>query len=388
MTTTRHTILGAAITLALSTNVSAQTSLESQIEALQAQIDALRAQVAENSVAAETAISAVESNMAGAGSVQNRVSIGAYGELHYNNLDSREEIDFHRFVLFFSNQFTDRLRFFSELELEHSLAGEGNPGELELEQAYVEYDFSPRLSAKTGLFLVPVGILNETHEPPTFLGVERNKIESEIIPSTWWEAGAAISGRNSSGISYDLALHSGLAVPTTGPNAYRIRSGRQKVAEAQADDLAYTGRLRYTGMPGLEFAMSLQYQENITQSADPEASATLVEAHLNYQNGPLNLRALYADWSIDGAMAQALGKDSQVGFFVEPSYRINPQLQVFARYGEYNTFDGLPGTQDIEQTDFGVNWYLHQDVVLKADFINISGAADDEGFNLGMGYQF
>jgi hypothetical protein len=99
---------------------------------------------------------------------------------------------------------------------------------------------------------MPVGILNETHEPATFYGVERNDVENIIIPSTWWEAGGALNGYYSNGISWDLALTSGLAIPTTGDNAFRIRSGRQKVSEAIANDFAYTGRLKYTGVRGLE----------------------------------------------------------------------------------------------------------------------------------------
>ncbi|WP_059758168.1 hypothetical protein [Thiobacillus denitrificans] len=82
-------------------------------------------------------------------------------------------------------------RFFSELEVEHSIAGEGKKGEIELEQAYVEYADH---RAKAGLFLIPVGILNETHETPAFYGVERNPVEKDIIPATWWAGGAALSG--------------------------------------------------------------------------------------------------------------------------------------------------------------------------------------------------
>ncbi len=68
--------------------------------------------------------------------------IGGYGEMHYNNLDSKKEIDFHRFVLFFGHQFSNKFRMFSELELEHAIGGEGKVGEIELEQAYIEYDVS------------------------------------------------------------------------------------------------------------------------------------------------------------------------------------------------------------------------------------------------------
>ncbi|NNC98882.1 MAG: porin, partial [Gammaproteobacteria bacterium] len=233
----------------------------------------------------------------------------------------------------------------------------------------------------------PVGILNETHEPPTFLGVERNGVEKEIIPSTWWEAGGAYSGRFANGISYDLALHSGLNVPTDGSNAYRIRSGRQKVAEAKAEDLAVTGRIRYTGVPGLELSLSAMRQSDITQGTE-DAGATLLEAHAIYQRGPFGLRALYADWDIDSTGAALLGKDSQHGFYLEPSYALNDSWTVFARYSEYNTTAGFPGIEAVEQLDLGVNWKIHEDVVFKADYQDQSGASDDDGFNLGVGYQF
>ena len=119
--------------------------------------------------------------------------------MHYNNLsnqydgvdakDDKDELDLHRFVLFFGHQFTNDVRFFSELEVEHNVAGEGKNGEVEIEQAYIEWDYTDNHALKSGVFLVPVGILNETHEPDTFYGVERNAVEKDIIPSTWWEGG-------------------------------------------------------------------------------------------------------------------------------------------------------------------------------------------------------
>ena len=47
-------------------------------------------------------------------------------------------------------------------------SGGGTPGEVELEQAYLEFDLNSGLHSRAGVFLLPVGILNETHEPPTF----------------------------------------------------------------------------------------------------------------------------------------------------------------------------------------------------------------------------
>lgn len=137
------------------------------------------------------------------------VQLGGYGEHHYNNYRGTngddDQVDAHRFVLFFGYDFSDRIRFFSEFELEHSLAGEGKPGEVELEQAFIQFDTSKSTRLTAGLFLVPVGILNETHEPDTFYGVERNALESTIVPATWWETGVMFSQDLGQGLSYDVA---------------------------------------------------------------------------------------------------------------------------------------------------------------------------------------
>ena len=47
---------------------------------------------------------------------------------------------------------------------------DGAPGEVELEQAYVQIDVNDRNRINAGLQLLPIGIINETHEPPTFFG--------------------------------------------------------------------------------------------------------------------------------------------------------------------------------------------------------------------------
>ena len=350
-----------------------------------------------------------------------RTTVGGYGELHYNNLDNKtsggkdkKELDFHRFVLFFGHEFTDKIRFHSELEVEHALTGggtattvddantdgivntgevstgkDGKPGEVELEQAYVEFDINDSLSAKGGIFLIPAGIINETHEPPTFYGVERNNVEKNIIPTTWWEAGAAITGRFANAVSYDVAVHSGLN--TSGPN-YKIRDGRQKAAEAKADDLAYTLRVKWTGIPGLELAATLQHQNDITQGSDATAGAAdLIEAHAVWQKGNLGLRALYASWDLDGSGPKAKGADEQTGFYLEPSWRINPKWGVFARYSEWDNQAGDSADSEYTQIDAGFNYWPHNDVVIKVDYQDQdvpSGKDELDGINIGIGYQF
>lgn len=381
--------------------------LQSEIRALKSELDQQKKQSADQNrtdAQQQTQIDAIADKADSTG-VASKVKLGGYGELHYNNLDSKREIDLHRFVLFAGYDFSDSVRFVSELEIEHSfleateveieqdpatgeieeIEVERTPGEIELEQAYLEFDLPSQQRAKGGVFLVPVGILNETHEPTTFYGVERNLVENAIIPSTWWEAGGAIGGPiAATGLSYDFAIHSGLKLD----DSYRVRNGRQKVAEAAADDLAYTLRLRYTGVPGLELASTIQYQADATQADDTEAtSAVLTEAHAVLEKGPFSARALWAAWNLDGDGPKAAGRDRQDGYYGEFGYRVLASVGLFARYSVADN-GGTVDDTEIRQTDVGINWWPHKDVVLKADYQDQDNAADNDGFNLGIGYRF
>ena len=316
-------------------------------------------------------------------------TIGGYGELHYNNLDKNgtdfTELDFHRFVLEIGHDFSDTIRFFSEVELEHALvkdtADGSGPGEYELEQAYIEIDLDDSSSLKTGIFLIPVGIINETHEPPAFYGVERNPVEKNIIPATWWEGGAMYSAHMANGISYDLAIHSGL-FNLDGD----IRDGRQKVAEANGDSLAYTARIKYTGMAGLELAASANVQTDLSQGtgvADDAEGATLLETHVIYATGGLKLTALYATWDVE--IDKDPSKETQDGTLLEMSYKLNDKWGVFARQSNWSNAD----TEDKKQSDVGFNYWPHEDVVYKVDFQSQNAdAGNADGFNLGVGFQF
>ena len=397
----------ALICLLASPALHAQQSnadLLAKLEFLQQQIDELKQQLEETqnqAVETDAKVEAVAEVME-SGSSQvakaSRTTISGYGELHYNNLSAQdpshdlESIDFHRFVLFFGHEFNDKTRFYSEFELEHSLAGDDAPGEVELEQAFVEFDLKPGLYAKAGLFLIPVGILNETHEPPTFYGVERNDVESIIVPSTWWEAGAGLNGRWGSSWNWDLALTSGLQMPTTGSNAFRVRSGRQKVAKAIASDGAITGRLRYLGIPGLQAAVTVQYQFDPSQAAnDGLDDGTLVEAHIDYRRGGFGLRALYARWDFSGDAVEAAGADSQDGWYIEPSYRLNNHLGFYTRYEEV---DAARDRDQFSQWELGLNWWPTDNVVVKFDYRDRSHdlmgerGRDFTGIDIGLGYSF
>lgn len=374
--------------------------LQQQINDLKLQLQNTQTQAVETDNKVEAVAEAVES-----GSLfepdSRSTTIGGYGELHYSNQNAKDpsrdlsEVDFHRFVLFFGHAFNDKVRFYSEFELEHALvadSGGSTPGEVELEQAFVEFDLAPGLHSRAGVFLLPVGLLNETHEPPTFYGVERNDVENIIIPATWWEAGAALNGRWGSSWKWDLAFSSGLNMPTSGSSAFRVRSGRQKVAQAVASDGALTGRLRYLGTPGLQAAVTVQYQFDPSQAAnDGLDDGTLVEAHLDYQRGGFGLRALYAHWDFSGHAVEAAGADSQTGWYLEPSYKINERLGFYTRF---ESVDAARAQDKFDQWEVGFNWWPTENVVIKMDYRDRSHdltgelGRDFSSIDLGMGYRF
>ncbi len=380
-------------------------------------------------VASETAEEATEVAEAAAEAIDDqaginrwfeKTQIGGYAEVLYNNgtqnSDNSDnisnELDVQRFIFYIGHQFTENLRFFSETEIEHTRAGrsDDDPGALELEQAYVEWDYAQNHSALAGLHLVPLGIINETHEPETFYGVERPRVESRIIPTTYRVIGVKGHGQFADGFSYDLGIHEGLQFDD---GDLDIRDARQSGARANADSLAGTGRIKYTGIPGLELAAGVQYQSDMVQDetsnsnlrrdnieADGSVDGILSTAHVIYENGPFGFRALYSRWDIDDAVEDlddGDGRDEMEGWYVEPSWRVTDKLGIFARY---EFIDERAGSNDGEAEDseenrylLGLNYWLHPNVVLKADvqFEDDEDRDSDndlDGFNLGVGWSF
>ncbi len=422
----RRTFLLAAMA-ALNTGVAQAATLEEKVDILTQEVEELKAGKAGAPQAAEEGATYTGLEHGAPSHVRltheraaGKTSVGSYGELHFNNLENQQTgagsdvIDLHRFILFVGHNFNDRIRFFSEIEIEHAVTAGGSecelevpaggllpgdvapvsceaedPGEVEMEQAFLEFDLGTRAIAQAGLFVLPIGIINETHEPPTFYGVERNPIERNIIPTTWWEGGGQMIFRLPAGLSANVAYSSGLGVGSD----FSIRNGRGQVAEALANDPAYTARLKWTGVPGIEVAGSFQYQKDIGQGQVAGLEdATLAEAHVAMNKGMFGLRALYAVWNLNGTAPKAVGADEQFGYYVEPSLRFGP-VGVFARYNVWDTRAGDSIGSERTQTDLGVSYWPHEYVVIKADIQkqdNDNAVTNNEidGFNLGVGYMF
>lgn len=341
-------------------------------------------------------------------------TIGGYGEVHYNNFkntNAKDKIDFHRFVLFIGKDINDWITFKSELELEHALSETGEPGAIELEQGYLDFKLSEKYNVRTGMVLVPIGLINETHEPPTFYGVERPDVDKNIIPTTWREAGVGIFGDIAPGLKYKIYYVSSLdAADFTASSG--LRSGRQSVANATAEDFAVTGRLDFTRVNGLKLGASF-FTGNTSQgnSALGDARVTILEADAQYSVGDFDMRGLYAATRVGDAdkIKAVTGEDvgeKMYGWYMEGAWRmmrlINPEsdqeLAIFARYSEYNTQDELPGgavasgVNDVNTRTVGLDYKPTPNVVFKVDYQDrknndpLTKAADQ--LNVGVGYFF
>lgn len=284
-------VLALALLGALSTPAGAETNTDDRLKAMEQRLNTLenenrtlKDQVRQTEQKVDATGTQMDRLASQSGSSNAATTFGGYGELHLNKLKNRkaggtnkDELDLHRFVIFMGHEFSEQIRFFSELEVEHAMAKDtaaGSSGVVAVEQAYLDFTVSDALSVKAGMMVMPVGIISETHEPPTFYGVERNPVETNIIPTTWREGGVALTTRMGNALSADIAITSGLA--TTAAKNYAVRDGRLSVASAKAKDPAYTARLKWAGIPGVELAGTVQRQADITQSLDATAGAAMM----------------------------------------------------------------------------------------------------------------
>src|SRR5574341_397377 len=331
------------------------------------------------------------------------VSLAGYGEVTYQNFaketDSAQPpgrpdaIDYLRNVVYVGFKFSDRILFNSEIEFEH--ASTGKNGEVSREFGYVDGQLNPALMARAGMVLVPVGIINEFHEPPTFHGVLRPEVESAIIPTTWRANGFGLAGSTASGIGYRLYVVEGLDAAKFSANG--IRGGRQSGSQSIAEDMALTGRVDYTGLVGLNLGASI-YSGNSGQGLQ-DAGGNTIGARVNlwavhgiFARRGLELRGVFVQSTIGDVDSlnrvlkfsgnQTIGA-RQAGFYLTAAYDVLPlfakgkssALLPFVQYEKLNTQSEVPSgftanaANERTNLTYGLTFKPHPNVAFKADYI-------------------
>ena len=344
--------------------------------------------------------------------------ISGYGELNYNRptrQSDKAQLDLRRFVIGLQHRINDRTKLVTELEVEHAVTSASDPGEVAVEQAYVEHQLTPTLAARGGLFLRPVGLLNETHEPTAFYGVERNFVETAIIPTTWREAGAQLIGNLDNGLTLQGGISTSFDLTKWDPASSEGRESplasiHQEAAQARARNFGFFGAANYRGVPGLLVGASL-FTGNAThgQAGYPSMRVTLGDVHARWTPGRWDLSALYARGYISNTEqlnATMVGNPTLIpktfdGWYVQGAYKLWQQgdyaLSPFVRLERFNTaraFANLgPGiTPDAARTEqvatVGANFWLTRSVVIKADYQRFKVNKDANRFNVGLGWAF
>lgn len=340
-----------------------------------------------------------------------------YGEINLNRptrAKQEAQADVRRFVLGYQHRIDEKTKVVAELELEHAVSSAGDPGEVAVEQAYVERQITPKLGLRAGLFLMPVGLLNENHEPTAYCGVERNFVETAIIPTTWREGGVQLVGSFDNGLTVQGGLSTGFdlnkwdAASAEG-KASPLGSIHQELALARSHDLAVFGALNWRGLPGLLLGGSL-FTGRATQGQSPVTSrTTLWDLHARWTPGRWDLSTLYARGSIGNTArlnTPLVGNPSLIpgsfdGFYAQAAYRLwshqDFALSPFVRWERFNTARsyaelGQGLTPEAARSErvitLGANLQVAQGIVLKADLQRFRENADLNRVNLGLGWSF
>lgn len=357
---------------------------------------------------------------------EGKLTLGGYAQVDYNQLLDKGtynsgNLDVHRLVLMFGYKFNDRTQFITEIEFEHVK-------EVYVEQAFLQYEILPWLKLRGGLMLIPMGIINEYHEPSTFNGVERPNLDKYIVPTTWREIGAGFTGTfPSAAVSYQLYLVNGFKGyddgPTlSGPNAFR--SGRQKGAESiiHSPNLAF--KINYFGISGLQLGLSAhtgktqsslysgldKADDLLVAAADSSVvGLTMMGLDARYTWGGLGLRGQANLGLISNAASYNAFTESDLGssiggWYLEASYdllhgmeRFESGLIPFIRYEQYSTHMTVevpaslnPAYQRSDLT-MGLGWRLATGAMFKTDVQWFGNKATGDSlmqFNAGVAVWF
>jgi TolA-binding protein len=357
------------------------------------------------------------------------VKLWGYGEVYYTDpLRDRKhaQADLARAVFGIGYSFDSRTEFNSEYEVEHAVASSSDVGEFEVEQFYVDRQLTDAVTVRAGLFLMPFGMLNEHHEPTNFYGVQRNFVETLIIPSTWREGGFNFHGNTDFGFGWNAGLTTGFdlskwnfapefpqyttALELEDNSVAPLQATHQELALANAHDLSQYVSLSYFGVPGLTVGGAISTGKAVSVASPPNAPiagsqrVTLWEGHVRWTPDKFDLSALYARGTI-GNLASTNASNpgspnpipsSFYGYFLQGAYDVwqhgDYRVSPFVRWEVYNmgsSYEGTtgpvlptgsvplsasPGDYGIWPRNFdrvwtvGANLYATPHVVLKLDY--------------------
>ena len=355
-------ILVAAALFTSPANAQSDADLEAKIEALAAELESLQLQdvmpaVGESKYGLGPAASKVYSKEQG-------LSIGGYGEGRLR-MASADDFDWYRHIMYFGYKFNDSWILNTEVELEHV-------DEVFVEFAYLDYiGLTENMNFRTGLMLNPMGLINEFHEPTTYLAANRPQTESVIIPSTWRENGFGVFGE-AGGFDYKLYYMNGLDGAGFGETNSSLRGGRQKGSRAMAEDWAFVASANYVDIPGVRLGASIYSGDSGQGQGFGDMETDIFEVHAEYKSGPWWARAMMAEAEVTdrlddpGTAPFVEGDMDLTGTYFELGYNLmdgsDSALYPFIRIEEIDD-----GAGKDEFTTLGVHYRPIDQICFKLD---------------------
>ena len=365
-----------------------------------------------------------------------RLSLGGYGEVvmsrnfysdnvyRYSNPTKYKDdpghgrFDIPHAVFYIGYDFGHGWSMQSEIEFEHTGAGSAvekefteageweteieKGGEVALEQFWLQKTIKPWLNIRVGHMVVPVGALNNAHEPLNFFTVYRPEGEFTILPSTWHDTGIGLWG-DFEKWSYEFQVIAGLDafmfnrdnfVKYGAASPYEFKVANNYGFALRVDNRSIKNlRLSLSGYYGNSMHNSFPNDMKDTRYKDIKGSTAIGCFDFSYKGRNLIIRG-NADYGyVSDAVTistvkrnmtsnNAPYKKTPVGkaaitYGGEAGYNIlgkaDEKLFVFGRYEFYDPYIPAADQQDYTFTDVhriaaGINWLPIPQIAVKAEF--------------------
>ncbi len=406
------TTLSIAATLLLTSSLSgdALSELKAEVELLKEQTQALIDETSNLQTGFNYSVLDTTFSHDGMGSAASKVyvsksplSIGGYGKMDYyyesnEGSSNADNIDVYRFIPYIGYRFNDNLILNVELEFEHGGVQDGATGDgyVIIEFMYLDFLLHENFNVRLGNMLVPMGLINEKHEPILFTTVQRPNTSKKLIPSTWHENGVLAYGKITDDFSYNIGAFSGLqlgrGIGQGNDWLRKSRAGSFRIDEStERLELAGVARVKYTGVNGLLLGISSYVDSNLV----------MADIHFTYNVDAFKTYGVYTQTyrneKVTGEPEKAQGGFLNLSYDVLALTKSQYQMPIFVQYESISPQDKITGGAGIGSIDsitIGVNYFPHEQVVLKADLAmhkdNSKASNIDETniFSFSMGFVF
>jgi hypothetical protein len=327
------------------------------------------------------------------------LSIGGYGELSYANNSDTSTLAGSKFVPYIGYKFSDNIILNTEIEFNGGgVDSAGGGDEVVVEFMYLDFLLNSHANIRLGNFIIPMGLINERHEPTLFNTVNRPDTAQYLIPSTWTESGVMVYGDIVENLTYKFAAISALKTDVNGKKW--LRGGRGGSFERTDPNLGVVARIDYSGINGLLIGASAYY----APSTDGTTSQTsMYDIHADYKNNGFRAYGVYTQTERSNASdINTTAVKSAKGGYINLSYDIlsltssKYSLPLFVQYESVSPEDKRAdgsSLSSVDTTTFGINFFPHEQVVLKLDYAMSNNdytntGKDTDNLNVSMGFIF